>query len=71
MPAPANLTAAPASATSITLNWAAAAGASHYDIERNGIIIASDVSGLTYTDTSATLASEHDYRVRAVFGSGV
>lgn len=69
MPAPANPTAAPASATSITLTWQAAAGASHYDIERNGVVIATDVTGLSYTDTSATLSAEHDYRVRAVYAT--
>jgi len=68
VPAPANLTAAPASATSITLTWEAAAGASHYDVERNGVVIASDIAALTYTDTGATLSAEHDYRVRAVYG---
>jgi hypothetical protein len=66
---PLNPTAAPASPTSITLTWEAVAGASHYDIERNGVVIQSDVVGLTYTDPTATLSAEHDYRVRAVFGA--
>jgi hypothetical protein len=65
--APRGLTATPVSATRIDLDWGAVAGASGYDIERDGVVIASDVTDLFYVDETGLVAStEYDYRVAAV-----
>jgi hypothetical protein len=68
-PAPAvpqNLTATAVSETQINLGWTAFAGATGYDIERNGTVIVTDHVGTTYNDTGLTPATQYNYRVRAV-----
>jgi hypothetical protein len=41
-------------------------GASGYDIERDGVVIATDVVGTSYNDTGLTSNSTHQYRARSV-----
>jgi hypothetical protein len=50
----------------VDMSWDAAAGATGYDISRDGVVIATDEAGLTYTDTPLDPATEYDHRVRAV-----
>jgi hypothetical protein len=65
-PVPQNLTATPFSDTQINLAWTAFSGATGYDIERNGTIIATNHAGTTYNATGLTPATSYDFRVRAV-----
>lgn len=37
-----------------------------HDIERDSVIIATDVSGTTYSDTGLSPATEYSYRARSV-----
>jgi hypothetical protein len=66
-PIPANLHLVSKTDTQINLAWDAVAGATGYDIERNGIVIATDVSGTTYSDTGLSGSTEYTHRVRSVF----
>lgn len=63
---PSGLTVTPISGTRIDLSWTSIAGASGYDIERDGVVIAMDVVGTTYSDTGLTPSSTHSYRARSV-----
>jgi hypothetical protein len=63
---PTGLTATPVSGTEIDLSWVAASGATAYDIERDGIIIAPGYSGTSYADTGRSAGSTYFYRVRSV-----
>jgi hypothetical protein len=63
---PHNLTATPISATQIDLSWTAMPGVSGYDIERNGVVIATDVIGTSYSDTGLTGSTTYTYRARSV-----
>ena len=62
---PTNLAATPISATQINLTWTAATGATSYDIERNAAIIASAVTGTSYSDTGLTSNTDYTYRIRS------
>ncbi|MCX7923037.1 MAG: hypothetical protein N3B21_13665 [Clostridia bacterium] len=64
-----NLMAVP-SATDIMLTWNAAAGATGYDIEVNGIIIGSSTA-TSYTNSGLAPMTQYTYRVRAKNESGV
>ena len=63
---PLNLIATPVSQSQIDLEWDAMVGASGYDIERDGLVIATDVVGTTFSDTGLDAATEYDYRLRSV-----
>jgi hypothetical protein len=63
---PTGLTATPVSASQINLSWSAAAGATGYDIERDGSVIVSGRVGTTFSDTGLTAATTYTYRVRSV-----
>jgi hypothetical protein len=63
---PTGLIATPVSDTQIDLSWIAMVGASGYDIERDGVVIATDVVGTSYSDTGLTSNSTHQYRARSV-----
>lgn len=63
---PPGLTATPVSATQIDLSWIAVALAAGYDIERDGVVIATDVVGTSYSDTSLTPGATYTYRARSV-----
>lgn len=64
--APTGLTATPISDDQIDLSWNSVPGATGYDVERDGVIIATDVATASYSDTGLTANTEYDYRVRAV-----
>lgn len=51
-------------ANGVDLSWSEYVGATGYDIERDGLIIARNVSQIMYQDTKAT--GTHKYRIRAV-----
>lgn len=63
---PTSLVATVNSDTQVTLTWTAAAGATGYDVERNGLLIATDVAGTTYVDSGLTPTTGYSYRVRSV-----
>jgi hypothetical protein len=54
------------STTQIDLAWLAVFGAGGYDIERDGVVIATDVAGTSYSDTGLAASSTHSYRARSV-----
>ena len=64
--APTGLTATPVSSTAIDLSWSAVPTATGYDVERDTVVIATDVAATTYSDTGLTASTAYDYRVRAV-----
>lgn len=63
---PHNLAATPISTTQIDLSWTAMPGVLGYDIERNGVVIATDVVGTGYSDTGLTGGTTYTYRIRSV-----
>lgn len=63
---PPGLTATPVSDTRIDLSWIAVALASGYDIERDGVVIATDVVGTSYSDTGLLASTSYTYRARSV-----
>ena len=71
---PDNLTADPASSTSITLSWTASSdpetGVAGYRVFRDGSQIV-ETTGTTFLDTGLSPATEYEYRVRAVNGQGL
>jgi fibronectin type 3 domain-containing protein len=82
--APAGLTVGSAGHQSVTLNWSASSGANFYTVYRstlfdNGggasnvlgtIVLANNVTGATYTDTSPTDGSIYSYAVIATSAGG-
>lgn len=67
VPTPSGLTATLVDFTRVDLSWNPASGAKGYDLERNGVIIATDIAGTTYSDTNGiTPQTTYTYRVRAV-----
>ena len=62
---PQNLHATGTSASSVFLAWNAAAGATGYRIQRDGNIVASDVTGTTYEDTGLIPVTSYSYNVIA------
>lgn len=64
--APQNLIATAVSASEIDLVWDEVTGASGYDVERDGVVIAQDVPDTTYSDTGLGSSTIYTYRVRAV-----
>ena len=66
-PIPQNLVLDSKTDTQIVMSWDAVSGATGYDVERDGVVIATDEAGLTYTDTPLSPSTEYDHRVRAVF----
>ena len=49
--------------TQLKVNWPTVPGASRYDVERNGVIIATDVILTQYDDSGLTPATTYRYRV--------
>jgi hypothetical protein len=62
---PSGLTAVAVSQTQINVSWTAVPGATSYELERDGSVIASQ-AGTTYSDTGLGVGTAHTYRVRAV-----
>jgi hypothetical protein len=63
---PTGLTATPVTASQIDLSWNAHPMATAYDIERDGVVIATDVGTTSYQDTGLAGSTTYDYRVRSV-----
>ncbi|HVS31977.1 MAG TPA: fibronectin type III domain-containing protein, partial [Thermoanaerobaculia bacterium] len=72
--APANLLAEATSATTVSLTWSAAGGATQYEIERSSAGTAfqylTSVQGLSHVDTTAAASTAYLYRVRATNAGG-
>ena len=64
--APDNLIATAISASQIDLSWDEVEGASGYDVERGGVVIAQNVAVNSYADTGLSSSTLYTYRVRAV-----
>jgi hypothetical protein len=62
--APTGLTATPITSSRIDLDWNDTSGATGYDVERNGVIVASPVTS-AYSDTGLTPSTLYSYRVRS------
>ena len=58
--------------TQIILNWSSVAGASSYQLQRNGFQIANaaTISSLTYSDTGLSPATSYAYQVQACNSAG-
>jgi len=70
-PAPVGLSVAAVTGNSITLKWQAAAGATGYNIYRNGVITNSQpVVDISYTDTGLASDTVYSYQVTSV-GNGL
>jgi hypothetical protein len=66
--APTGLTATAVATTSITLDWADSTGmqpGDGYDLERNGVLIATGLATSQYFDSGLTSSTTYTYRVRA------
>ncbi|MBI5770843.1 MAG: hypothetical protein HZA93_23905 [Verrucomicrobia bacterium] len=50
----------------VTVTWSAVARADSYNVYRNGVLLASDVTALTYDDTTGTVNVGYAYNVKAV-----
>lgn len=64
--APTNFSAVPVSGTEVDLSWTAAAGAAAYDLERDGVVIATAFAFTNYADTGLAVGATYSYRVRSV-----
>lgn len=64
--APAGVTVGGVTSSSAVLNWNAVSGASSYNIYDNGKLIASGVTGTTFTLTGLAAGSEHAITVSAI-----
>jgi hypothetical protein len=70
---PANLAAAPATATQVDLTWTAASdavGVVGYDVFRNDAFIATVPPGTAYADTTASPGTSYTYEIRARDAAG-
>jgi hypothetical protein len=63
---PVNGVATGVSTSQMDLTWDAFPGATGYDVERDGTVIATNVATNAYSDTGLGSGTSHDYRVRAV-----
>lgn len=62
---PTGLMAVAQSSTRIDVSWNAVTDATHYDLERDSVIISEKQTGLTYQDEGLDPGTEYTYRVRA------
>src|SRR4051794_8429657 len=60
---PTDLTVTPVSSTEADLAWTPDPGVTFHVVERDGVIIASNVTGGSYVDTTLTLNTTYSYRV--------
>lgn len=67
--APANFHIAGITASSISLAWDSVAGATSYDIEKDGVI-ADNKTAITFTHIGLTSGTQHTYRIRTKNTSG-
>lgn len=72
MPAPANVTASGATASSMVIAWGSVSGASSYNVYRNGAKVnAIALTATSYTDTGLATGTSYSWIVRAVDSTGV
>ncbi|MCU1602489.1 MAG: hypothetical protein JWO22_3198 [Frankiales bacterium] len=64
-PAPPGALNATTSAQGVDLSWSASAGATAYQVYRNGCLLKDDVAGTTYTDASGLANESASYFVKA------
>lgn len=73
---PTNFTATNISAASLNLSWTASSGADKYSLERKAgiagtyIVLNSNLTVLTYTDSTVSPSTQYVYRVKAINNSG-
>lgn len=65
-PVPTGLTATPVSSTQIDLSWNPSTGATGYDVERDGSVVAAGVAATSYSDAGLAPSTSYSYRVRSV-----
>jgi hypothetical protein len=71
LPAPTGVVASGATASSMTISWAAVSGAASYNIYRNaGKANAAPVASTSFTDTGLAAATQYSWTVAAVDASG-
>jgi len=63
---PTGLNVVAKTSTSVTLGWTAALGADAYDVERDLVVIATDVTAVEHQDAGLDPSTEYSYRVRSV-----
>ncbi len=69
--APSNLTATVASSSQINLSWTASATSGvTYTVIRNGVAVASGLTGTTYNDIGLTASTTYSYTVEAIDSAG-
>jgi hypothetical protein len=64
-PTPTGFTSPNQSNNSINLSWTPTPGAAHYTLRREGNIIASNLTGTTYTDTGLSPQTSYTYTLQA------
>ncbi len=67
--APTNL-GATAGSSSITLTWTASSTASSYNVYRDGALLASNITGTSYTDNTAAEGITYSYTVKSICSNG-
>jgi poly(3-hydroxybutyrate) depolymerase len=71
LPAPTGVVASGATASSMTISWAAVSGAASYNVYRNaGKANAAPVASTSFTDTGLAAATQYSWTVAAVDASG-
>jgi poly(3-hydroxybutyrate) depolymerase len=71
LPAPANVTASGATASSMVIGWGAVTGASSYNVYRNGTKVnTSALTTTSYTDSGLASGTSYSWTVRAVDSAG-
>ena len=71
LPAPTNVTVSNATASAMTINWSAVAGATAYNVYRNSNKTnALPVTALNFTDTGLTAATTYSWTVKAADANG-
>ena len=71
LPAPTNVTVSNATASAMTINWSAVAGATAYNVYRNSNKTnALPVTALNFTDTGLTAATAYSWTVKAADANG-
>ncbi|HKU16167.1 MAG TPA: family 31 carbohydrate-binding protein [Steroidobacteraceae bacterium] len=66
---PTGLTVGSATTSSLVVSWNASSGTAHYDVYRNGTIVASP-TGTTTADTGLSAGTSYSYTVRACNSAG-
>ena len=66
---PTGLNVVSKTSTSVTVGWDAVTGVDAYDIDRDLVVVATDVTATQYEDTELDPSTEYSYRVRSVVHS--